>query len=308
MAGAERSPSLVHIGFHKTGTTWLQSGLFRSEPFNIAWDSMAIARTIVLTHTLDWCAETVRDELSRCAETETPGSTVDVMSWERLSGSPHAGGYDSGIIAKRLHELYPEARILIGVREQRSMIEALYRQYVRDGGVASLTGYLHPRNPAEIPQFRFDHFEYDRLIRKYQELFGSDRVLVLPYERLRHDQDAFVRDICEFCEVDPPVLPVESNMYTAYGAKTTLVKRQLNKIFVRNSLNPAARYYVKNHEFRFDRLDNRMPRVLDDRIRAGWRAVVGESVEGRYERSNARLAELTGLDLGGYGYAIETHG
>lgn len=301
-------PTLVHIGFHKTGTTWLQSGLFRSEPFNVAWDSMAIARTIVLTHTLDWCAETVRDELSRCAETGDAPSTLDVMSWERLSGSPHAGGYDSGIIAERLHELYPEARILIGVREQRSMIEALYRQYVRDGGVTTLSGYLHPRNPAEIPQFRFDHLEYDRLVSKYHELFGRDRVLVLPYERLRHDPDGFVEDICRFCKVDAPTLSEVSNNYSGYGAKTTILKRQLNKVFVRNSLSPAARYYVKNHESRFNRLDSRMPRLLDARIRASWRALVDDSVAGRYERSNARLAKLTGIDFGGYGYAIEPHG
>lgn len=304
---AAHPPTLLHIGFHKTGTTWLQSGLFRSEPFNTAWDSMAIARTVILTHTLDWCVEAVRADLERDRIAGTTKRAIDVMSWERLSGSPHAGGYDSGVIADRLHQLFPDARVLIGVREQRSMIEALYRQYVRNGGVATLHGYLHPRNPAEIPQFRFDHLEYDRLVRRYQELFGRDRVLVLPYERLRHDQLGFVDAICRFCEVDPPTLPDDSDSYPGYGAKTTVLKRQLNKVFVRSSLSPAARYYVKNHESRFDRLDSRMPRMLEDRIKTGWRILVEDSAAGRYEQSNRGLAEVTGLDLRTYGYAIEAH-
>lgn len=299
-------PHLVHIGFHKTGTTWLQTGLFRTEPFFLGWNSMDIASTIILTHSLDWSTDAARAELSRRVASPPQASALAVMSWERLSGSPHAGGYDSALIAERLHDLYPETRVLIGIREQRSMIEALYRQYVRDGGIASLSGYLRPRNAAEIPQFRFDHLAYDRLVSHYIDMFGPERVLVLPYEKLVADQAGYVEEICRFCGLERPIQPADAQTYGGLRPTTTLLKRQANKVIVRNSLSPAARYHVRDHEARFDRINEWLPRRFDNRIRATWSKSIAESVVDLYSGSNARLAEIIRCRLGEYGYA-NTH-
>lgn len=67
----------------------------------------------------------------RAAESDS----TPVLSAERLSGNPHSGGYDSLQTAKRLHRLFPQAKVLVVVREQTEEILSCYNQYVRAGGV-----------------------------------------------------------------------------------------------------------------------------------------------------------------------------
>jgi hypothetical protein len=299
-------PVLLHIGYHKTGTSWLQQGLFASAEcgFTTPWTSMQIADRLILPHELEFSADVARDEFA--VELAQSDHLVPVLTWERLSGSPHAGGFDSALIARRLHEVFPQGRVLIVVREQRSAILALYQQYVRDGGIATLEGYLRPRNPAEMPQFRFEHLAYDRLVAYYRELFGPESVLTLAYERLREDPAGFVRRIQGFAGVAPSASSDVSVgvVNASLKAGTVVLKRWANRWFVRNSLSPGARYYVKDHERRFAVLDQRMPVRWSNRIEARWAARIAELVGDRYDASNAQLAALTGEPLAELGYAV----
>ena len=51
---------------------------------------------------------------------------VPVISHERLSGYPHSGGHDSKEIAHRLAAVFPNAKVVIVIREQKSMILSNY--------------------------------------------------------------------------------------------------------------------------------------------------------------------------------------
>lgn len=300
---------LIHIGFHKTGTSWLQQTLFATDPFVTPWRSREIAAQIILPNELSFdSAEALRalEDVAESGGGSTGRELLRVLSWERLSGSPHAGGFDAAQIAGRLHEMYPDARVLIGVREQRSMTLALYRQYVRDGGVATLRGYLFPRNPAEIPQFRFEHLEYHRLVERYMELFGRERVLVLPQEDLSADSVAFARKVCGFFGVDQAVADriEHRTVYASLGDVATALKRHANKVLVRSSLSPGARYYVKNHEARFERLDRLIPAAASRPVEQRWKREVADAVGDRFGVSNARLSELIERDLSEFGYDV----
>ena len=67
-----------------------------------------------------------------------------VVSFERFSGNPFSGGYDSKEIADRLVQVFPDARVLVVVREQRSMIVSTYKQYVREGGALPPSKFMLP--------------------------------------------------------------------------------------------------------------------------------------------------------------------
>ncbi len=306
MTIAPASP-LIHIGYHKTGTSWLQQGPFSSAAagFVTPWSSMHIAAQLILPNELEFDADAVtaafRPDLQR-----TDG-LVPVLTWERLSGSPHAGGFDSALIARRLAAVFPAGRVLIVVREQRSAIYALYQQYVRDGGIATLDGYLRPRNPAEIPQFRFEHLAYDRLVSYYRELFGPDAVLVVAYERLAQDPVGFVRRIQEFAGVSAgsTAAAPDQVVNASFGAGTVVLKRWANRWFVRNSLSPGARYYVKDHERRFAWVDRLVPTAWSARLEPRWKERIAELVGARYAASNARLQSLSGEPLAELGYDLE---
>jgi hypothetical protein len=289
---------LVHIGFHKTGTTWLQRGLFASAPFRQPFRSSEIRDAIVRPTFFDF-----DEHRARAALHTSGGDLVEVLSDERLSGSPHAGGHDSAQIAQRLAATFPAARVLIVFREQRAAIYAVFQQYVRDGGAAPLHKYLRPRGTYEIPQFRLEHFEYDRLIALYRDLFSPDNVLALPYEELARDPLAFVQLICALVDVMAP--PVDASpTYESWSALAIAVKRQLNRVVVRNALNPAGPIHLPDHEARAKAIDTRLLRRLSTGREARLRADVDGFVQNHFDRSNQRLSSMLGMDLRAFGYSV----
>jgi hypothetical protein len=84
-----------------------------------------------------------------------------------------------------LAALFPTAHVLVVTRGFRSMILSSYSQYIRSGGHASL---------GEAFEGGWEAWDYDYLIRLYSDAFG-DRLIVMPYELLRDDQEAFTREL-----------------------------------------------------------------------------------------------------------------
>jgi hypothetical protein len=308
--GQVETSLLVHIGYHKTGTTWLQSGLFSDEGlgFERVWGSKEIRSRLVLPTPLEWDEAASRNALGKARREASERGRIPVLSDERLSGSPHAGGFDSAQTAERIAKIVPDGRVLIVIREQRRVVYSVYQQFVRDGGAASLRRYLEPRRPAEVPQFRWEHFEYDRLVGRYQELFGRERVLVLPFELLTADSAEFVRRILEFAGLQPATRPEYPREYPSLQASTVVLKRWVNRFFVRNSLNPSGLVHVPDHELRFERVDRWLPRWLSAGVERRWRAYLDHATVGRFEESNARTAAITNLDLAALGYRVPAPG
>ena len=58
-----------------------------------------------------------------------------------------------------------------------------------------------------------DHVRYVEQLRRYHELFARERVLVLIYDDFRADNEATVRRVLRFLEVDDsvPIAPLEAN-------------------------------------------------------------------------------------------------
>jgi len=296
---------LIHVGYHKTGTTWLQTGFFRDEKIGFLkpWESGIIRQQIVSPSEFEFDASRARTVLLEQSQ-KKDRDYVLVMSDERLSGSPHSGGYDSALIANRLAASFPEARILIVIREQNSAIYSIYHQYVRDGGAASLKNYLTPRNTAEVPQFHFVHLEYHHLISLYYKLFGRSNVLVLPFEWLSKSPDDFLSRITSFAGLDSSSHGIEGLRYPSLGAATIELKRWANFLFVRNSLNPSGRFYVKDHERRFERLDRFIPHGIFKKLELNHMQFVSTIVGDRYRLSNEKTADLIEIDLSKLGYPV----
>jgi hypothetical protein len=295
---------LIHIGYHKTGTTWLQTGIFQDEKTGFAapWHSKQIRDHLVFPTQFEFSPQQTREAFLPGLQKAWERSIIPVLSDERLSGSPPSGGYDSALIAERLEKVFPEACILIVIREQQSAIYSIYQQYVRDGGSASLKSYLTPRNPAEIPQFRFSHLEYHHLIQHYFKLYGPSNVLVLPYEWLSKDSTKFVSKITEFCGYNGIEGFSYGNRYPSFNALTIALKCWANRFVVRNSLNPAARLHIKDHEKHFQTVDRFIPDRFSKHLEAKQRSFIARRVRNRYAYSNQVSEKLIKTELHKLGY------
>ncbi len=307
---AEDSPPLLHIGYQKTGTTWLQEYFFTVDgPVFRRADRRTVNELFVRPNPLDFDAAATRRALEPfMAETRAAGA-LPVLSQERLSGAITLGGYDCKEIAERLAAVYPGARVLIVIRKQDGMILSNYKQYARTGGVMPLKRFLRPsKRVRSQAQFDLAFFEYDRLIRAYRELFGPERVLVLTYESLREDPAGFIAAVAGFCGVPvPPMTGLGETRNTSYSGPILAVKRWFNHVFVNVPDNPGCLIPVGENRLvkkAFARINRLVPGFLarwaDRRMLEAIRAAAGD----RYRASNALTAKLTGLDLASWGYDL----
>jgi len=190
---------LVHIGYHKSATTWFQQTYYPAVANARYLDRGPVRRAFLEDSALHWRAGKARGIL------EADDRRRLILCEEGLSGYLHNGGLHGCLSKDMVHRLRAvfgdDADVVVFIRRQPDMLAACYAQYIRGGGTYSVNRYLWPRrylsHGAEsrydkIPRFSFDHFEYLPLLRYYVEHFGRERVHVFPYEALHADGDGFL--------------------------------------------------------------------------------------------------------------------
>lgn len=301
-----KSTLCIHIGYHKTGTTFLQTCVFQGpkSPFLCPWggQSALAVEQFVLANPFRFDAAAARRHFAHGIEEGVATGRPVIISHEALSGHPAAGRYYSREVADRLHATFPDARILIGIREQRSMVLSVFQQHVRRGGCETLPQLIGTGHEPTgfAPVCRLDFFEYDALVGYYIKLFGRDQVAVLPIELLRSDFAAYLEIIKQTAGLRS--LPhVDNNACNVgYSGLTVAARRRINAC-----LHVAGRRKVLAGRManRFSAiLDRVTPRGMHDRIESRWRRFIAERVGDRYRSSNQILSDMTGFDLKAIGY------
>jgi hypothetical protein len=308
---------LIHIGFHKTGSTWLQHELFAAGSdcfFPLSPDSGMDPRKFIgkkfvrdedrfLLSSFDLNTGAIRQAAEMALERGDPGDRVPVISYERLSGNPHAGSFDARIIAERIKAAFPGARIFIVVREQKDAILSTYFQYLKIGGTDSVSDYLTRSYDGRRPGFAPSAFDYIDLVDYYCGLFPPENVLVLPYEMLRDSVGEFLRRLGDFAGKDLAGFAGKAAVSYNKRKKDFLVPRFpfLNMFRRRSSVNAYSPLYLPGSKFVFDTVDSLIGISNKKRVRK-VKQQVGEIIGHRYATGNRRLSERIGIDLSVYGY------
>lgn len=305
---------LVHIGYPKSASTWLQEAFFPLIGNACLVPKATVIETFIEAGALSFDPDVARRRLQAAA----PGRML--LSFENLSGYPHNGGAMGALskdLACRLHGALPDADIVVFIRRQTDILAASYAQYVKQGGTHPPDRYLFPRDyrthqhtrPDKNPRFDLAYFAYLPLLRLYRRLFGRDRVHVFLYEAFNTDRAAFLDDLCSrldlqcthppathrYCNVSPPgpVLQVvrRVNLFTA---GRVLDKSRLVHI-------PGA-YWLGRGTGRI------LCRLLAHTRRRGLSGLLPEhrvrEIEEYYAASNGQLAAEFDLPLAQYGYAL----
>jgi len=204
-------PDFFIVGHHKSGTTALYEMLRRhpqiympdlKEPRFLASDMRARFRQLrepVHPETLD-------DYLALFTAA-TPEQRIGEASATYLWSRTAAG---------RIAEVQPAARIVAILREPASFLRSLHLTFLQ-GRVetkrdlrkaisleaARRKGKRIPRR-SHLPQLLLysEHVRYVDQLRRYHALFPREQVLVLIYDDFRRDNEATVRTVLRFLEVD----------------------------------------------------------------------------------------------------------
>lgn len=301
-------PLLIHVGYHKTATTWLQARFFRDHHgFRKILDHQEVFDLVTGPHGLVFDPVPVRAELERRIE-ETPGDTVPVVSSEILSGNPFFGGRESDVFAERLSRIWPEARILITIRSQLRILPSVYMQYLQRGGTLHHSRFFSEEGDLGYTWFSPHHFEYHRLYARYQDLFGGDAVHLMQQEALAKDPERACSDLARFARAKTYDGLVENSTRArgaSYPEYSAWALRRVNHFqgsvlnrqpVVKVGTNPDGLYRATGYVFNRPALKKL---YADRRPVTSW---VRKAFSGRFSESNRKLAGMApaSLDLSAY--------
>jgi hypothetical protein len=296
----------LHVGYHKTGTTWLQGRFFVPEyGYGKILDHDEVSALIVDAH------ETARDAerlaaVAAARDAALEPGFVPVISSEILCGNPFHGGAGAAENARLLADAFPGARILITIREQMRTLASVYMQYLSRGGALPPECFFAEENAPGYPRFRAEHFRYDWLTGLYRDLFGARNVLVLTQEEMTRDLGGFLAKLSAFAEAPrQDGFPVRATRWGAsYPESAAPLLRRINH-FRAGPASPEPALDlggVSDALYRWTGSAARHPALA--RVLAGRRPVrdhVAKRFAGRFADSNQALVRMVpGLDLTGY--------
>jgi hypothetical protein len=207
-----RVPDFFIVGHHKSGTTALYEMLRRhpqifmptvKEPRYFGGDLRALIEKPGIEY-----VETLEQYLALFAGASA-GQRVGEASPSYLR---------SETAAREIAELQPDARIIAILREPASFVRSLHFQLLR--------AHVEPekdlrdafaaeevvRGGKRVRRYS-DHVHYVEQLRRYEAVFGRGRMLVLIYDDFREDNEATVREVLRFLDVDDtaPIDVVDAN-------------------------------------------------------------------------------------------------
>ena len=304
---------VVHIGYHKTATTWFQRNFY---PHVLG--ARFVPRATVREALIEPSALHFDPAIAAKKLGLGQGERL-ILCEEGLSGYLHNGGLAGCLskdVAYRIRSVMPDADIVIFIRAQPSMIAACYGQYVKGGGTYSVNRYLFPARylreasaeTAKAPRFSFDHFDYERLIDLYMDLFGEDRVHICLYEQFRQENHKFLENFARRLGLSVDMASVSTRkVYGSYNRPALILSRVLGLFTSRTVMD---KYYIVHIPFWYVTM-----RAICEAVSAmpffrspSARQMLGnrnfEWIKQRFADSNVRLRELTGLPIERYGYPL----
>lgn len=301
---------VIHIGLHKTGTTWLQRRVFADAAMGYVstenGQSNEATDAFVTCDPLAFDPDQARQRFQPLLDEASSKGLVPVISQERLSSDPSFGGYYFTDVVDRLVRTFCPVKVLLTIREQRGMLLALYRQAVRSGGTYTLTQMIGTgQEPIGwAPTIRPEYLMYDRMIEHLSERVGRENVCVLPLELMRSDPKGYLARLQAFTGAKATTLPKTEAENAGLSPLATRMSTVTNRVARPNPLGPEQSWRLKFLRSFYWRLDRLMPKAWSNATSDRWKRTIEERVRGLYADSNRRTAELTGFDLQSMGYDL----
>ena len=191
----------LHIGLHKTGTSFLQKVIFPK------------------INGIDFYNPKLNDLKNIKPKIKT------LISNESLAGQPYSFNQtDRYKTLNFIKKLYPNANIIFVKRNPKNWINSLYKQYIRGGGVYSFQKWFN------------DIFDIDFLYDKYENELKKKfkKILILDYEELKEKPDLFIKKLCSYIGVDVPVYE-NKTIYSSYTNQQMIICRFFNRMVLKKS-------------------------------------------------------------------------
>ncbi|RPF54190.1 hypothetical protein [Aquisalibacillus elongatus] len=290
----------LHVGYHKTATTFLQNSIFPNLKKVKHIKNKKIKNELYRLRVRKLKDEDILEIRNRFDELGKEGKPT-LISYEGLSGSPfkQKKPKKAATILKDLRRVFPEdqydVKLIIGIREQVQMMTSLYVQHLHMGGYKQAEDYMDKLEKHEV----LDQYKYNEYLDLVEEIFGQDYYLFI-YENLKKDQKGYLLALLNYIGVKkiPDYDDYPANK--SYGVLQAKIARRLNYFFY-SKQNPNGRIKPKKTK-RFGKL---WPRpFLQNKIsykihykRYTLPEDIQRKIRERYKEDNIKLSQRDNVNL-----------
>jgi hypothetical protein len=195
MSKSTKKPEIIlHVGMHKTGTTFLQWNVFHFVDANYLWHVFYKSwLKNLLNPEKKVNYNKIKDKLSSILKNDK----INIISEENIYTYQFTKKDDRFVLLDRIKKVFPEAKIIIGTRKKEENLVSWYVEYVAVGGVLDFQGFLDK-------YMNLDKLDYEAYIKKLNEYYGKENVFVYSMDELRKNQEGLIKNLCKFMGVDSP--------------------------------------------------------------------------------------------------------
>lgn len=211
----EIKKNFIHVGLHKTATTYLQNYIFNNiENFELV--TRPYTQHNKAFNMMQYADDTMYNENLVFKEIEKFKDKNVVFSDEAFSGKMITFSHiNRTIIANRLEKLLPDAEVIIFLRDQKSILLSKYLTYLKyTNGFETLNDFLYLEDKdysyddykklkkpntgqllynTNFPNINLEIFKYSPLIELYRKKFKKVHVFLL--EDLRYNFDETINKL-----------------------------------------------------------------------------------------------------------------
>jgi hypothetical protein len=240
---------IIHIGYSKTASSWFQKYYFPHIKNVQHIDKKCIKEKIIDYNSFNFNYSEIRDFFSNNYHGRI------ILSHENLIGPRNTGGFN-GMATKefglRIKSVFPEAEIVIFIRNQLEIITSAYLQEIWNGSTYGVNSFLWHKNKNTFDNmlmFSFTYYEYDKLIRYYHELFGKNKVHIFLYEDFYANQSEFLEKFSTEFDLNIETEEINKLKYNTRIRKNLIHLVRFSNLFTNK--NTVFKIYLMNLPYWF---------------------------------------------------------
>lgn len=293
----------IHIGYPKTASSWLYKKFLKSIKNIKVYDRKIIHQCFMDPGAFNFDAEIVKKSFDKNNVKDIWLSDDILLGRLRLGG---AKGFITKELANRLYIVFPDAKIVIFIRNQIDILASAYLQYVKSGGNYSIKKFLYPekylaKDANKLVILGIDYFMYDSVIEYYYNLFGKENVYIFLYEDFAEDPKRFIASFASKFKMIYDMNSIDFSLENKGYSSFLLFTRRLCNAFSSNG--PLNKYYLINIP-KFNYLSRYIHNIANQYIIFGSRPdsikLLGKKnvnfLKEYYAKSNRRIKDEFGID------------
>ena len=242
----------IHIGMPRTATTFFQQELF-PKLSGIEFYGLPVTHYSEAFNKLQFADDTLYDPSLILKDAETWKSDKVLLSNENFIGqSTHLNHLNRTSIAKRLKQAFPDAKIVLVLRNQVDLLASMYAINVQWKETRKIDSFIwqpfqkkekqHIGGPSTSFYNTLEGYEnlhgydYFPLIELYKELFNEVEILL--FEDFIHQPEQFASRLANFIDIDKKV--VTNTILNQAKINSGVNQKQANKLARLNKFNAIA--------------------------------------------------------------------